>query len=126
MGGGTRYGSGTRKRTPFNLGVALTQGEGTDASPGDEPAFCESRQTVGFAAQPGVRVRVGQAVTAQLADPPLLVASGSVLGDIDPTGATAIRGCIELGYRMTGRIEAFDSVSQSGTASLSGRRADAP
>jgi len=124
MGGGRTTREEARRRIPAPSESGQSAGDGLAApNGGPEPDFCELKQEVDFQAEgevvpdPGLRVRL---VVQHL---PLVVAGGNPIGFVTEPDATAMRHCIEEGFRMAGSIRAFDPGSQRGKLTISGTHA---
>jgi hypothetical protein len=121
MGGGPTTRTETPRRIPAPASDGLAAGDGLAAPNGNpEPAFCELKQEIEFEANaevapsPGLRVRLAPQHL------PLVVAGEVPVGFVIEPDATAMRHCIEEGFRMTGTVRTFDSASQRGKLTISG------
>lgn len=121
MGGGPTTRTETPRRIPAPASEGQPAAEGLAAPNGDPaPTFCELKQEVDFEANadaapsPGLRVRL---VAQHL---PLVVAGEEPVGFVTEPDATAMRHCIEEGYRMTGSVRTFDSASRQGKLTIFG------
>jgi hypothetical protein len=57
-----------------------------------------------------------------LSDPPSVVEGGVVIGHVGGAISTAIRGCLEIGYRFVGHVESFDEEAGTGNLDVQGER----
>ncbi|MGN6557140.1 MAG: hypothetical protein ACTHLH_03910 [Solirubrobacterales bacterium] len=84
------------------------------------PTFCELKQEIDFEANADAAPSPGLRVRLVLQHLPLVVAGEEQVGFVTEPDATAMRHCIEEGYRMTGSVRTFDSASRRGKLTIFG------
>jgi hypothetical protein len=121
MGGGPTTRTETPRRIPAPTNDGQGTGDGLAAPNGNSaPAFCELKQEIEFEANPDVALSVGLRVRLAPQHLPLVVAGQELVGFVTEPDATAMRHCIEEGFRMTGSVQTFDSASRRGKLTISG------
>jgi hypothetical protein len=124
MGGGTKHTSDTRKGRPFDLLAAVA--ELSQAGGSNEVArvasFCEQTHEVSFHADASAHPAVGNAARLVIDDVPVVVSEGVAIGRVDGALVIAMRGCLGLGYEMSGTVTSFDDVLNQGVITVAGSR----
>lgn len=121
MGGGPTTRTETPRRIPAPANDGHPTGDGLAAPNGDSaPAFCELKQEIEFEANADVAPSPGLRVRLAPQHLPLVVAGEEPVGFVTEPDATAMRHCIEEGFRMTGSVRTFDSASRRGKLTISG------
>lgn len=124
MGGGRTTREETRRRIPAPSEGGHPAGDGLAApNGGPEPDLCELKQEVEFQAQGEVAPAPGLRVHLVVQHPPLVVAGGDPIGFVTEPDATAMRHCLEEGFRMAGSVRSFDPGSRRGKLTISGTHA---
>jgi hypothetical protein len=119
MGGGRSPRPETQRRPP-----RPKAGGGLEGGGGREPNFCELRQEVPFEAADEAAIRPGLKIQLGLQALPVVQASSGEIGFVPEPQASAMRGCLLAGYRMAGRVSAFDPVAHRGRISVKGAKAE--
>jgi hypothetical protein len=124
MGGGTKHTSDAKKGAPFDLlaAVAELSSAGGSDHVARAAAFCEQTHEVSFQADASTHPVVGRPVRLVVDEIPLVISEGAVIGRVDGALASAMRGCLALGYEMTGAITIFDDVLGRGVIAVGGSR----
>jgi len=124
MGGGTKSTSDVQKGKPFDLLEAIAEASklGELGSVAQAAEFCTEMHTVPFRVNAGERPAAGTPAHLVLADSPLVLSAGNEIGVVDGPIAIAMRGCLTLGYEMSGTIESFDAQRGRGVLSIAGTR----
>lgn len=121
MGGGPTAREETRRRIPAPSANGQPVGDGLATPNGDpEPDFCELKQEVEFQVRDDARPTPGLRVRLTPQHLPLVVAGEESIGFVTEPDATAMRHCIEEGFRMSGSVRAFDPGTERGKLTLSG------
>lgn len=124
MGGGTKFTGDVQKGKPFDLLAAIAEAgkAGESGSVAQAAEFCAQTHAAPFRASAGARPAVGAPVRLMLADPPRVISGGIEIGTVDGAIAIAMRGCLTLGYEMSGSVDSFDPQQGSGVLALAGAR----
>jgi hypothetical protein len=121
MGGGPTAREEARRRIPAPSVNGQPVGDGLAAPNGDpEPDICELKQEVEFQVRGDARPTPGLRVRLTPQHLPLVVAGEEPIGFVTEPDATAMRHCIEEGFRMSGSVRAFDPGTERGKLTLSG------
>jgi hypothetical protein len=121
MGGGPTTRTETPRRIPAPASDGQHAGDGLAAPSGkSEPNFCELKQEIDFEAAGDVAPSPGLRVHLAPQHLPLVMAGGEPVGFVTEPDATAMRHCIEEGFRMAGSVRTFDSASRRGKLTISG------
>lgn len=121
MGGGSTTRTETPRQIPAPASEGQPAGEGLAAPNGDPAAsFCELKQEVEFEANADAALNPGLRVRLTPQHLPLVVAGAEPVGFVTEPDATAMRHCIEEGFRMTGSVRTFDAAARRGTLTISG------
>jgi hypothetical protein len=123
MGGGPTTKTETRRRAPSGLRRGLPEGDGEGGGGEPLPDFCEVAQEISFEVLDPARVEVGLRVHLSLQHLPLVMAGSHSIGFVPEPGATAMRGCLVEGFRMSGRVDAFDPATSRGELTIKGSNA---
>jgi hypothetical protein len=124
VGGGTKFTADVPKGKPFDLLAAIAEAgnPGASGSVAQAAEFCAQTHAVPFRAAAGARLTVGTQTRLILADPPRVMSADEEIGTVEGAIATAMRGCLTLGYEMTGTVTSFDEQLGSGVLAIAGAR----
>ena len=124
MGGGTKTTADVQKGKPFDLLAAIAEaaraGEGGSIAQAAE--FCAQTHAVPFRAIEGAQLVLGSHVRLVLDEPPRVIGADGEIGTVDGAIAIAMRGCLTLGYEMTGTVDSLDEDHDHGVLAIAGAR----
>lgn len=125
MGGGRKFNSDVAKGPPRDPLAALL-GDVPLGSPESDAqmayAFCEQQHRVEFIVTAAQMPDAGSSARLVLGDPPSVVVDAEVVGALDGTATKAMRGCLQLGYEMTGVVITADPGTRRGILEVQGVR----
>lgn len=124
MGGGTKFTADAAKGKPFDLLAAIAEARktGEAGSVAQAAEFCAQTHAVPFLAVDSARPAAGTPVRLVLGEPPRVISGSDEIGTVKGPIATAMRGCLTLGYEMAGSVESFDTQARAGRLTIAGRR----
>lgn len=124
MGGGNKWSDDVRMSQPVDV-ISMTaeakqEGDAANGSFEQATSFCASEHEVPFRSLDDQIVDVGTQV--QIAISATVVSRGVTVGEVHEDWAKAMQGCLEMGYRMSGTVLAFNPENGTGTLRVAGKR----
>jgi hypothetical protein len=98
------------------LGEEAERDEGSAESP------CEIERDVSFLITGTSKLGVGEPLLIRIGIPPTVLRQGEEVGTVSKSDAALIQGCLEIGYRMKGRVSSVDTMDRTGTARVRGAK----
>jgi hypothetical protein len=129
MGGGTRFKDDVRKAPTLDLNRAVQSvqaAKGTGGSLPDAMKFCSRVHRVAFASTSSGRVVAGAPIRLELREGRLEVVLSDELasvGRVDDARASALTGCLNIGFALEGSIESINATTGTGEVVVTGVQA---
>jgi hypothetical protein len=131
MGGGTRYKDDARKAPTLDLKrevQTVQAAAGAGGSLPDATEFCSRTHRVAFASTSSGRAVAGAPIRLEQRDGALEVVLSDELvtvGHVNGTRASALIGCLNIGFVLEGPIESVDATTGTGEVIVAGVQAGA-
>ena len=110
-------------RTPTVPRQRLAEGaEAGGGRPEPELSPCARTLIISLNLRRGVALTVGDPVTIGAGRPPTARSQGLHVGEVSATDAPEIEGCLGLGFRFTGNVDAVDATKATAVVQVSGRK----
>jgi len=90
--------------------------------PHPELSPCARTLIIGVELHRGATVKAGDPVTIRVGRPPTVRSQRQTIGEVEAVDATEIEGCIALGFRFTGAVDAVDIAKATAAVQVSGRK----
>ena len=119
-----RGNSSTQEKTlapPINLEVAAQSQEGEAGEQAAESP-CEERREVAISIVGSPTLASGDPVSIRIGAPPRVLRNGEEVGTVAEPDAALIQGCLEIDYRIQGRINSINLPTKSATALIRGTK----